>query len=91
MTANTDRYAKSLVRHESNRDATSTVGRNQHEYWGNEANKTGRQAVEEGDADLVGDLTEEQGLKVRLREARASGQDRPELKARLKVFRDRRR
>ena len=89
-----DRYQKTLIAHDANRPLPgkgSTIRTNQREYYGSMLNRYAQEATDVGEGDAVGDMTEEFGLKTRIRDARAAGQDRPELKARLKIFRDRRR
>ena len=90
MGIHADRYGHAITRFAANEAKTSTVGRNQREFWGGESNRLAGVATDEGEGDVVGDLSVEQGLKARLCEARRQGQPRPELAARLKVFRDRR-
>jgi hypothetical protein len=80
-------YAKSLRGIEYNRPGRSTIARNQFEFYQAQADKTARGMVEAGQRDLVGLITEEHALKLRLSEARRLGTPRPELKLRLRSVR----
>jgi hypothetical protein len=77
----TDRFLHAVIRMEHNRPCASTIARHQFEWWGAQVSALAAERPQE-----AGLLTERYSLVRRLAAARKAGQDRPELKVRLRVL-----